>query len=166
MGQSSTAVLADGALDLVITNAVIIDHSGILKADIGIRGNRIVGNRQSRQSGHHGRRHARHDRRRGHGSNRGRRKNRHGGRHRRARPFHLPATDHDRAFRRPHHADRRRHRPCHRHRRHYLHARRVEHAPHARSGRGLPRESRLSWQGKFLESPRRSTNKSKRARSG
>src|ERR1035438_1600195 len=27
MGQSSTAVLADGALDLVITNAVIIDHS-------------------------------------------------------------------------------------------------------------------------------------------
>ena len=43
MGQSSTAVLADGALDLVITNAVIVDHSGILKADIGIRGNRIVG---------------------------------------------------------------------------------------------------------------------------
>jgi urease subunit alpha len=43
MGQSSTAVLADGALDLVITNAVIVDHSGIVKADIGIRGNRIVG---------------------------------------------------------------------------------------------------------------------------
>jgi urease subunit alpha len=43
MGQSSTAVLADGALDLVITNAIIIDHSGITKADIGIRGNRIVG---------------------------------------------------------------------------------------------------------------------------
>jgi urease subunit alpha len=43
MGQSSTAVLADGALDLVITNAIIVDHSGITKADIGIRGNRIVG---------------------------------------------------------------------------------------------------------------------------
>src|ERR1700690_1366388 len=43
MGQSSTAVLADGALDLVITNAIIVDHSGIVKADIGIRGNRIVG---------------------------------------------------------------------------------------------------------------------------
>jgi urease subunit alpha len=43
MGQSSTAVFADGALDLVITNAVIVDHSGIVKADIGIRGNRIVG---------------------------------------------------------------------------------------------------------------------------
>jgi urease subunit alpha len=43
MGQSSTAVLADGALDLVITNAIILDHTGILKADIGIRGNRISG---------------------------------------------------------------------------------------------------------------------------
>jgi urease subunit alpha len=43
MGQSSTAVLADGALDLVITNAIIVDHTGIIKADIGIRGNRIVG---------------------------------------------------------------------------------------------------------------------------
>src|SRR5215469_10657594 len=43
MGQSSTAVLADGVLDLVITNAVIVDHTGIFKADIGIRGNRIAG---------------------------------------------------------------------------------------------------------------------------
>ena len=43
MGQSSTAVLDDGALDLVITNAVVVDHTGIFKADIGIRGNRIVG---------------------------------------------------------------------------------------------------------------------------
>ena len=43
MGQSSTAVLADGVLDLVITNAIIIDHTGIFKADIGIRGNRIAG---------------------------------------------------------------------------------------------------------------------------
>ena len=43
MGQSSTAVLADGAIDLVITNAIIVDHTGIFKADIGIRGNRIAG---------------------------------------------------------------------------------------------------------------------------
>jgi urease subunit alpha len=43
MGQSSTAVLADGVLDAVITNAVIIDYTGIVKADIGIRGGRIVG---------------------------------------------------------------------------------------------------------------------------
>ncbi len=44
MGQSSTAVREGehGALDLVITNALIIDHHGILKADIGIRDGRIV----------------------------------------------------------------------------------------------------------------------------
>ncbi|HET6142051.1 MAG TPA: urease subunit alpha [Candidatus Acidoferrales bacterium] len=43
MGQSSTATSANGVLDLVITNAVIVDHGGIIKADIGIRGGRIVG---------------------------------------------------------------------------------------------------------------------------
>ena len=42
MGQSSTATSADGVLDLVITNAVIVDHGGIIKADIGIRNGRIV----------------------------------------------------------------------------------------------------------------------------
>jgi urease subunit alpha len=44
MGQSSTAVreTEHGALDLVITNALIIDHWGIVKADIGIRDGRIV----------------------------------------------------------------------------------------------------------------------------
>jgi urease subunit alpha len=39
MGQSSTAV---GVLDLVITNAVIIDHWGIVKGDIGVRDGKIV----------------------------------------------------------------------------------------------------------------------------
>ncbi len=43
MGQSARAVAADGVLDLVITNAVILDHWGIVKADIGVRGGRIVG---------------------------------------------------------------------------------------------------------------------------
>ena len=43
MGQSSTATSADGVLDLVITNAMIVDHGGIYKADIGIRGGRIAG---------------------------------------------------------------------------------------------------------------------------
>jgi urease subunit alpha len=43
MGQSSTATADDGALDLVITNAVIVDHGGIYKADIGIRNGRIAG---------------------------------------------------------------------------------------------------------------------------
>jgi urease alpha subunit len=40
MGQSSRAV---AALDLVITNAVIVDHWGIVKGDIGIREGRIAG---------------------------------------------------------------------------------------------------------------------------
>src|SRR5579872_1899574 len=43
MGQSASATSQDGVLDLVITNAVIIDHWGIVKADVGIRGGRIVG---------------------------------------------------------------------------------------------------------------------------
>ena len=42
MGQSQ-ASRADGAVDTVITNALIVDHWGIVKADIGIRDGRIVG---------------------------------------------------------------------------------------------------------------------------
>ena len=42
MGQSASATSQAGALDVVITNAVIVDHWGIVKADIGIRGGRIV----------------------------------------------------------------------------------------------------------------------------
>jgi len=42
MGQSSRATRTEGALDLVITNALIIDHWGIVKADIGVRDGRIV----------------------------------------------------------------------------------------------------------------------------
>lgn len=46
MGQSSRAVrhaaAAGGALDLIITNALIIDYWGIVKGDIGIRDGRIV----------------------------------------------------------------------------------------------------------------------------
>ncbi|OLT13114.1 urease subunit alpha [Actinomadura sp. CNU-125] len=34
---------AEGALDLVITNALVIDHWGIVKADIGVRDGRIAG---------------------------------------------------------------------------------------------------------------------------
>lgn len=43
MGQSPKATRRDGALDLVITNAVILDFWGIIKADIGIREGRICG---------------------------------------------------------------------------------------------------------------------------
>ena len=42
MGQSSRATRASGALDVVITNAMVIDYWGIVKGDIGIRDGRIV----------------------------------------------------------------------------------------------------------------------------
>ncbi|PZX16287.1 urease subunit alpha [Palleronia aestuarii] len=41
MGQSQ-ASRAEGAVDTVITNALIVDHSGIVKADVGLRDGRIV----------------------------------------------------------------------------------------------------------------------------
>lgn len=43
MGQSSRATRAEGTLDTVITNALIVDHWGIVKADIGLRDGFIVG---------------------------------------------------------------------------------------------------------------------------
>ena len=44
MGQSQrvNGPLADQAMDCVITNALILDHWGIIKADIGIKGQRIA----------------------------------------------------------------------------------------------------------------------------
>lgn len=44
MGQSSRASRDDspGALDLVITNALVVDHWGIVKGDIGVKNGRIV----------------------------------------------------------------------------------------------------------------------------
>jgi urease subunit alpha len=42
MGQASGVAAAD-ALDLLITNAVVIDWTGVFKADLGIKGGRIVG---------------------------------------------------------------------------------------------------------------------------
>ena len=42
MGQSQRS-RREGALDTVITNAVVIDHWGIVKADVGLRDGRIVG---------------------------------------------------------------------------------------------------------------------------
>src|SRR5471032_2662481 len=43
MAQDPTITRAHGALDLVITNALILDWWGIVKADIGIRDGKIVG---------------------------------------------------------------------------------------------------------------------------
>ena len=41
MGQSQVRN-ADGAVDTVITNALIVDHWGIVKADVGLKGGRIA----------------------------------------------------------------------------------------------------------------------------
>ena len=43
MGQSVKTTSADGDLDLVLTNALIVDYTGIYKADIGIKDGKIVG---------------------------------------------------------------------------------------------------------------------------
>lgn len=43
MGQDPMITRAEGAMDLVITNAVILDYTGIYKADIGIRDGKIAG---------------------------------------------------------------------------------------------------------------------------
>ena len=41
MGQSQ-ATRAEGAADTVLTNALIVDHTGIYKADVGLRDGRIA----------------------------------------------------------------------------------------------------------------------------
>src|SRR5512146_1491809 len=42
MGQSQRT-RAEGAVDTVITNALVVDHTGIFKADIGLKNGLIVG---------------------------------------------------------------------------------------------------------------------------
>jgi len=41
--REGTATRAEGAMDLIVTNALILDHSGIYKADVGVRDGRIAG---------------------------------------------------------------------------------------------------------------------------
>lgn len=43
MGQHPLATRDEGVLDLVITNAIIVDYTGIYKADIGVRDGMIAG---------------------------------------------------------------------------------------------------------------------------
>ena len=43
MAQSATAMRSEGVLDFVITSVMIIDHWGIVKADIGIKDGKIAG---------------------------------------------------------------------------------------------------------------------------
>jgi urease subunit alpha len=69
MGQSQVT-RADGAVDTVITNALILDHTGIFKADIGLKEGRIAaigkaGNPTPARCRHHHRPRHRGHRRRG-----------------------------------------------------------------------------------------------------
>ena len=43
LGQAPDATWEGGALDLVITNVLVVDHWGIVKADLGIRDGKIAG---------------------------------------------------------------------------------------------------------------------------
>ena len=43
MGQHPLVTRGEGIADIVITNAVILDYTGIYKADIGIRDGKIAG---------------------------------------------------------------------------------------------------------------------------
>jgi len=43
MGQSPVHISTQGVPDLVITNAIVLDHWGIIKADVGIKSGRICG---------------------------------------------------------------------------------------------------------------------------
>ncbi|WP_257350383.1 urease subunit alpha [Pseudalkalibacillus decolorationis] len=43
MGQNGTQTRLEGVLDAVITNVVIIDYTGIVKADVGMKDGRIAG---------------------------------------------------------------------------------------------------------------------------
>ena len=90
MGQAQVT-RARGAVDTVITNAVILDHWGIVKADVGMKDGLIARDRQGRQSRHPARRH--HHHRAGHGGHRRRRQDPHRRRLRHPHPFHLPAAD-------------------------------------------------------------------------
>ena len=107
MGQAQTTN-ARGAVDTVITNAVILDHWGIVKADVGIKDGLIAaigkaGNPDIQPGvtiivgpGHRG--------------DRGRRQDPHRRRLRHPHPFHLPAADRRSADVRRHHDAGRRHR--------------------------------------------------------
>ena len=141
---------AEGALDCVITNALVVDHWGIVKADIGIRGGRVAGDRQGRQPRHHGRGHRGHGDRGRHRGHRRRGAHRHRGRDRRSRPPDLPPARGGGPRRRAHHPDRGRDRTGHGHQRHHVHAGGLEHPPDARGGRGAPDQPRLPRQGQLL----------------
>ena len=120
MGQSR-ATRAEGAPDTVITGAVVLDHWGVVKADVGIRDGRIValgkaGNPDTMDGVHPGAGH-----RPVHRDHRRQRADPHRRRHRHPRALHRAAADPGGAGHRHHHAGRRRHRPGRGHQGHHRH---------------------------------------------
>ena len=147
MGQDPRATRASGAPDLVISNALIVDHSGIFKADIGVRDGLICGLGKAGNPGLQGRCRPRPGDRARHRGDRRRGDDLHCGGHRQPHPLHLPAVGDHGHYQRRDHAARWRHRTGHRHAGHHLHAGGVEHRAHAGSCRGLPGEPGLVRQG-------------------
>ncbi len=133
MGQGQ--MLSAGCVDLVLTNALIVDYWGIVKADIGVKDGRIfaigkAGNPDIQPNvtipiGAY------------HGNYCGGRQDRHRRRRRYAYSLDLSAAGGRGAGLRRHHHDRRRDRPGGGHQRHDLHARAVVHLADA-AGRGQP----------------------------
>ena len=152
MGQSQVTN-KQGAADTVITNALIVDHWGIVKADVAIKEGHISADRQGRQSGYPARRDHR-DRSR-HRRHCGRGQDPHRGRLRQPHPFHLPAADRARADVRRHLDAGRRHRPVAWHLCHDLHARALAHGADDPVVRRVPGQSRHFRQGQRLAPGRR-----------
>ena len=124
MAQGSTT-RADGAPDTVITNAIVLDHWGIVRADVGIRDGRIVALGRAGQPRRGRRRapaaadravHRRHLRRG---------QDPHRGRHRQPRASDLAVADRRGPRHRADHARRRRHRAVGGHQGHHGDARRL-----------------------------------------
>ena len=110
MGQGR-ATRAEGAPDLVITGAVVLDHWGVIKADVGDPGRPDRRARQGRQPRHDGRRPSRPGDGPGDRGAGRQRADPHRRRRRLPRALHLPADRAGGARVRGDHADRRRHRP-------------------------------------------------------
>ena len=144
MGQSQVTS-KQGAVDTVITNAVIVDTWGIVKADVGIKDGKIHSHRQGGQSRHPAQRD--HHHRPWHRRDRRRRPDPHGRRFRQPYPLHLPAADRARADERRHHHARWRHRSLARHLRHHLHAGPLAHRADDPVVRCIPGQSRHFRQG-------------------
>ena len=123
MGQGQ--MTAGDCVDLVLTNALIVDHWGIVKADIGVKDGRIFAIGKAGNP----------DIQPGNGGDRRRREDCHRRRDRHPHPLDLSAAGGRGAGVWRHHHDRRRHRACGRHKRHHLHAGAVVYRPHVAGSR-------------------------------